>query len=133
MSLVVPNISEIVHLQYLLGLTSPGDKILRLYQNDPSITESLVIGNLTECNQAGYAAVSLFANSWTISQDMSGITTALYSEMPFNFTTGATAYGYYVTSASGGNLLWVERFSGAPYQLPSGGGQIAVSARLTLD
>lgn len=134
MSLNVPNTAEIIMLQYILGLTSPGNKILRLYKNDPSISDSTVLGGLTECTEAGYAPVTLYSISWTISQDMSGVTTALYSEMPFNFTTGATVYGYYITSAVGGNLLWVERFSGAPYQLPaSGGGQIGVEARTTLD
>ena len=134
MSLTVPNTAEIIMLQYIMGLTSPGNKILRLYNNDPSISDSTTLGSLTEATEDGYAPVTLYSISWTISQDMAGVTTALYSEMPFNFTTGATIYGYYITSAVGNNLLWVERFSGAPYQLPaSGGGQIAVEARTTLD
>lgn len=120
-------------LQYIMGLTSPGDKILHLYKNDPSISDGIVIGSLTESTEAGYTPHSLYSISWTISQDMSGVTTALYSEQPFNFTVTATVYGYYVTSAVGNNLLWVERFAGAPYQLPSGGGQIAVQAKTTLD
>lgn len=132
MSLTVPNTAEIVMLQYIMGLTSPGNKILHLYKNDPSISDATVLGNLTESTEAGYALITLYSISWTISQDMSGVTTALYSEMPFNFTTGATVYGYYVTSIAG-DLLWVERFSGAPYQLPTGGGQIAVQAKATLD
>jgi len=133
MSLTVPNTAEIIMLQYIMGLTSPGDKILHLYKNDPSISDATTLGSLTESTEAGYAPITLYSISWTISQDMAGVTTALYSEMPFNFTTGATVYGYYVTSAVGGNLLWVERFSGAPYQLPAGGGQIAVQAKSTLD
>lgn len=133
MSLTVPNTAEIIMLQYIMGLTSPGDKILHLYKNDPSISDAITLGSLTESTEAGYAPITLYSISWTISQDLSGVTTALYSEMPFNFTTGATCYGYYVTSAVGGNLLWVERFSGAPYQLPAGGGQVAVQAKTTLD
>ena len=133
MSLTVPNTSEIVMLQYILGLTSPGDKILHLYKLDPSISDSTGIGALTESTEAGYAPISLYSISWTISQDLAGITTALYSEMPFNFVSGATVYGYYITSAVGNNLLWVERFAGAPYQLPITGGQIAVQPKVTLD
>lgn len=134
MSLTIPNSAEIIMLQYIMGLTSPGDKILRLYKNDPTISDATTIGSLTEATEAGYTPASLYSISWTISQDMAGVTTALYSELPFNFSTGATIYGYYITSAVGNNLLWVERFPGAPYQLPTtGGGQIAVQARTTLD
>lgn len=132
MSLTVPLTSQIVILQYIMGLTAPGNKILHLYKNDPSISTATTLGSLTESTEAGYAPVTLYSISWTISQDMSGVTTAIYSEMPFDFTTGATVYGYYLTSVTG-SLLWVERFGGAPYQLPTGGGEIAVSARTTLD
>ena len=133
MPLIVTNSAEIILLQYIMGLTSPGDKILRLYKNDPSLSETTVIGNLTECTEVGYAPVSLYSISWTISQDVSGITTASYSEVPFNFVTGVTVFGYYVTSAVGNNLQWVERFGGAPYQLPASGGQITVKTTTNLD
>jgi hypothetical protein len=56
----------------------------------------------------------------------------LFSERTFTFNTNAIAYGYYVTTTAG-TLLWVERFSGAPFQIPDGGGTISISARLTLN
>ncbi len=132
MSLTVTLTSEIILLQYIMGLTEPGNKILHLYKNNATVSHATTIGSLTESTEAGYAPITLYSISWTIAQDMSGVTTAIYSEMPFNFTTGATVYGYYVTDTLG-NLLWVEQFSGAPYQLPTTGGQIAVEAEVTLD
>jgi hypothetical protein len=72
-------------------------------------------------------------SSWTTTQ-VAGTTTAVYSEQTFTFTTAVTVYGYYVTTIGGSpELLWLERFSGAPFILPSGGGQIAISARISLD
>ncbi len=133
MSLVVPNSAEITMLRYVLGMTAPGDKILRLYTNSTPPSDTTTFGSLTEpTTLTGYSVYTLYANSWTISQDGSGVTTAIYSELPFNFTTGATIYGYWVTSTTG-DLCWVEQFNGAPYQLPVTGGQIAVQARVTLD
>jgi hypothetical protein len=131
MSLVVSDSAEIVLLQYLLNMTSPTHPVLKLYKNDVTPSESTVIGGLTQATEAGYASITLPGTSWTTTQ-VSGVTTGVYSEQTFTFTTGATIYGYYVTT-TGGSLLWVERFPGAPFILPDGGGQIAVSPRITLD
>jgi hypothetical protein len=131
MSLVVTNSAEILLLQYLLNMASPTDQILHLFTNNVTPGESTVIGGLTEATEAGYAVITLTGGSWTTTQN-SGVTTGVYSEQTFTFTTGATLYGYYVTDTSG-NLLWVERFSGTAFQLPTGGGQIAVTPTITLE
>lgn len=133
MALVVPNSAEIIMLRYILGLTTPGNKILRLYTNSTPPSDSTVLGSLTEPDGAsGYNVHTLYGSSWTVAQDGAGVTTALYTELAFNFTTGATIYGYWVTSTTS-DLCWVEQFNGAPYQLPVTGGQISVQARATLD
>lgn len=131
MALVVTNSAEILMLQYLLNKSSPTDQILHLFKNDVTPGEATVIGGLTESNEAGYAAISLTGSSWSVTQD-SGVTTGEYAEQTFTFTEAATIYGYYVTDTSG-NLLWAERFTGTAFQLPSGGGQIAVTPTITLD
>lgn len=131
MTLAVPNSAEILMLQYLLNMASPGNQLLHLFKNDLTPGEATVGGGVTEATEAGYAIITLTGAGWTVAQD-AGTTTGMYSEQTFTFTTGATLYGYYVTTLAG-DLLWVERFSGAPYQLPVGGGEIAVTPQINLD
>jgi len=141
MALVVPDVAEILMLQYIVnmlatdGTAGPagGNRVLRLYTNNPTIDDSITTSVITEAVGAtGYAPITLAGSSWTTTQAV-GVTTAVYSEQTFTFTTAVTIYGYYVTSQTGGNLLWVEKFSGAPFQLPSGGGEIAITPKITLD
>lgn len=142
MSLVVPNISDVLMLQYIVnmiaqdGAAAPvgGERCLRLFSNNLTPGKSTVIGDITEADGlTGYTPITLVGSSWTTTSS-GGVNTAVYSEQTFAFTTGVTIYGYYVTTIEGTpRLLWVERFSTAPYTLPAGGGEIAVSPRFTLN
>lgn len=137
MSLVVPFSSEVSFLEILVnkfatdGSAGPsnGNRLLRLFTNNLTPTDSTVIGNVTECTIAGYSAITLTGSSWTVAT-VSGISTASYPEQTFTMTAAATIYGYYVTTL-GGALLWIERFTGAPFNLPSGGGSVACSIKLS--
>lgn len=139
MALVVPDTAEILMLQYLVNMLSTdgtagpsgGHRLLRLFTNNATIDDSITFGGLTEATATGYAPFTLVGSSWTTTQSV-GVTTAVYSEQTFTFTTGVTVYGYYVTNL-GSSLLWVEKFSGAPFTLPAGGGEIAITAKVTLD
>lgn len=131
MPLVAPDEGEILLLQYIVNMVAPGAPVLHLYKNQPTIDDNVTRAILTEATEAGYAAITLTAAGWTTTQ-AGGVTTAEYSEQTFNFTTGASLYGYYVTDTSD-NLLWIEEFSGAPFTLPSGGGTIAITSKITLD
>lgn len=135
MSLVVPNVSEIRLLQYIVAITAAGNPVLHLYSNDLTPGESTpgpgTGGGPTESTAAGYAAITLTSSGWTTVQ-ASGVTTAQTSGVTFSFTTGAAPYGYYVTDTSN-NMLWIERFSGAPFTLPASGGDIAITPKITLD
>lgn len=146
MALTVPLVAgEYLMLQYILGLSSVNTSftpsssngpVLHLYSNDPSIGNSTIISQLTECTSAGYAPITLVSTSWTTTQ-LSGVTTGVYSAQTFNFTTNAVAYGYYVTDCTSantgrGNLLWLERFTGAPFSIPDNGGNIQISSKITL-
>lgn len=142
MSLLVPDIGEILMLQYLVNMISTdgtaapasGQRLLRLFTNNLTPAESTTLATVTEAlGASGYLPVTLVGSSWTTTQT-SGTTTAVYSEQTFTFTTAVTVYGYYVTTIYGSPaLLWLERFSGAPFILPAGGGQIAISPRISLD
>jgi hypothetical protein len=132
MSLVCPDqVGEILFLQYIVGLVDAGNPVLHLYANDITPSDSTVIGDLTEVSTlAGYVPVTLVSSNWTTTQ-VSGVTTAVYSEKAFSMTTAVTAYGYYITTTSN-QLLVLERFSGAPFQMPSGGGAITITPKITL-
>lgn len=132
MTLVCPNSGEIILLKYIVGLVDAGNPVLHLYGNDVTPADTTVIGDLTECTSAGYAPVTLTSVNWTVVQDgLTGVTTAQYTQRSFAFSTAARTYGYYVTDTSN-NLLWLERFDGAPYVMPDDGGSVAVVPALNL-
>ncbi len=132
MALVCPDQKgEILLLQYIVGMVNADNPVLHLYANDVTPSDSTVKADLTEVAGAtGYAAITLLSANWTTVQ-AAGVTTAVYSERTFTFTTDATAYGYFITNQSN-DLLWLERFSGAPFDIPDGGGTISITAKLTL-
>lgn len=130
MSLVVPNVGEVLMLKYALNHTAPGDPVLRLFVNDITPDDDTVVEDLTEATEAGYSAITLTGTEFTISTNGSGDTVAEYAEQTFTFTEAATVYGYYVTDAAGTGLLWVERFSDAPHTFPSGGGNEVVTPKI---
>ena len=132
MSLVCPDQKgEILLLQYIVGMVNADNPVLHLYANDITPSDSSVIGDLTEVAGAtGYAAITLLSANWTTTQS-GGITTAVFSEQTFTFTTDATSFGYFVTDETS-QLLWLERFSGAPFQIPDGGGTVSITTKLTL-
>lgn len=132
MALVCPDqMGEILMLQYIVGMVNADNPVLHLYSNDVTPSDSTVIGDLTQVAGAtGYTPITLVSTGWTTVQT-GGVTSAVYDEETFVFTTAATAYGYYVTNESN-QLLWLERFSGAPFEIPDGGGTISITAKLTL-
>ena len=132
MAISVPDIAEVLLLQYITGLAVPGSPVIHLYSADVDPWETTALGDLTETNKAGYSAMTLTSTYWTVSTLTGNVTTAMYSQQTFSFTTGADIYGYYITNVAN-SLMWCERFTGAPFRLPSGGGTIAISPRVTLD
>lgn len=132
MALVCPDRwGEILLLQYIVGMVNADNPVLHLYANDIIPSDSTIMADLIEVPTiSGYSPITLLSSNWTTVQ-AGGVTTAVYSEQTFTFTTDATAYGYYVTDQSN-QLLWLERFSGAPFDIPDGGGTISVTTKLTL-
>jgi hypothetical protein len=132
MALVIPDISEVVLLNNMLNIATPTNTVLHLYSNNLTPSSTTVIGDVTEVASGGYASVTLTSSSWTVETSVGGITTATYSEQTFNITTSSTVYGYYITNVAG-DLLWLERFTAAPFQLPGSGGQILVTSTISLN
>ncbi len=132
MALVIPNASEVKLLNNLLNITPPTNTDLHLYSNNLTPSSTTVIGDVTEVASGGYAAITLTSSSWTVATSGGGVTTASYAEQTFNITTSSTIYGYYVTNLAG-DLLWVERFTAAPFQLPGSGGQVLITTQVSLN
>jgi len=132
MSLVVPNEGELLLLQYMVNKTEPVDLSLRLYNNDQTLAEATAYADLTQVSAAGYAAQTLTGSDWSTALVSTNTATASHVEKTFTMSVAATIYGYYVTAGTS-TVLWAERFSGAPFVLPAGGGTIAITPKVTLD
>jgi hypothetical protein len=139
MSLVVPNDSDVLMLKYIVnnlaqdGGSPPsgGQRLLRLFTNNLTPGKSTTIANINEATATGYSPITLTGTSWTVTSS-AGTNSAVYNQQTFTFTTGSSVYGYYITTIAG-DLLWLERFSVAPFVLPSGGGEIAITPKLNLN
>lgn len=133
MPLVVPDEGERRLLEYIVNKTAPTNLVLHLYKNIVDLaTEAFTASSFIESTAAGYAAVTLTGSNWTASTS-AGITAAVYSTaITFAFTAGDSIRGYYVTDTSN-NILWAEEFPGAPFTLPSSGGEIAVRPQVQLN
>lgn len=140
MSLIVNNNSKILMLGIILNKvtsdgSSPnpsGNRKLKLFVNNIVPTSTTVLANLTECSSTGYEAKVLVGENWEIGLS-EGTVSASYAEQTFDIEDEVLIYGYYVTNYNGTELLWVERFNGAPYALPVGGGSIGVELNFALN
>lgn len=143
MPLVVPDKGEIVLLEYIVNISRDNTEhpVLHLYTNDidpedashGASGEDFSTGTFTEAVESGYAAITLTGSNWTTTQ-VAGVATAQYNTgVTFSFAVGENVYGYYVTNTDD-EIMWAERFPGAPVELPTiGGGDIGIRSKITLD
>lgn len=132
MPLISPNPGQVWLLSYMLNFTIPTNVELRLYTNNltPAYTDD--VSSYVESSAGGYAAITLTGSQWTIATS-SGTTVANYAQQTFSYTTSESVYGYFVTRVGKNQVLWSERFSGAvPFNIPSGGGTVSITPRVTL-
>lgn len=138
MALVVPNASEVTLLEKMLNVNQTSTMLLKLYSSNTYPVPGTVLGDLTEANHTGYTNITLTNTNWVVAASpLTGAATATYPEQTFTFsadTSGIDVFGYYITDTSGSpKLLWVERFSTAPFGVPPAGGQIALTATISLE
>ena len=131
MTLLVPNNGEGDALSFLVNKSSPTDPILRLYSSNTTPAETDTAATYTEYSATGYAAITLTGSSWTIAEGAPS--QASYSQQTFTMTGAGDAYGYYVTRTTSGRIAWAERFTSAPFSIPSGGGTIKITPQITAD
>ena len=133
MSLLVPDVGEQEMLKRILNYSATGDLVLHLYTNDVTPAEGDTVSTYTESTAAGYGASTLTGTDWTITTT-TGTTEASYPQVTFTYTdTEPNVYGYYVTDSGGTILIWAERFSDGPYNIPSSGGEIKITPKIQLD
>lgn len=131
MALVVPNNGEGDALDGFTGKTALSTLVLRLYQSNTTPAETDTAASFTEYSATGYSAITLTGSSWTITEGAPS--SAAYSQQTYTMTGAGDAYGYYMTRATGGRLSLAERFTSAPFSIPSGGGTIKVTPQITAD
>lgn len=119
MSLLVPNDGEEIALKLLVNKASPENLVLRLYTNNKTPAETDVASDYTEAAGSGYSAITLTGANWTVTPGAP--TLASYAQQTFTITGAlGNVYGYFLTQATSGKLVWAERFSAGPYNLQNG-------------
>lgn len=125
---------EDIALRYLVGKTASTENlVLRLYKSNTTPADADVAGTYTEADFTGYSAVTLTGASWTVTPG--DPTTASYAQQSFASSANQTAqsvYGYYVTRASTGDLVFSERFSTGPFTIQNNGDTIKVTPALSM-
>jgi hypothetical protein len=132
MSLLVPNQGESIALKALLNHTAPQNLVLRLYTNNKTPAETDTEADYTQASGSGYSAITLTGSSWTVTPGAP--TSAAYAQQSFTFTGAlGNVYGYYLTQASSGLLVYAERFASAPINIQNNGEKINITPTITCD
>lgn len=139
MALLANNLGEKEMLKRIIG--SAGDTLwLRLYDNNVVPAEGDTYGTYSESGGTGYGEINLRGDSWTITTEVGDTTHADYAQQTFTYTAGDTLYGYYLVAKTadaeyGGDtvILISERFTGAPFVIPGGGGSVKISPKIQME
>lgn len=129
MAILITDAGKQKALEYLVGKdTTTESLILKLYSNNYTPDIEDIATFYTEVIGNGYTSKALTSSSWSI---VGG--EALYPQQTWAFTGAAGAvYGYYAVSAIGGDVIFAERFSDAPYTIATSGDTIRVTLNITL-
>lgn len=132
MASIIPTVGENKLAEFALGVSVPGDQLLKLFVNNVTLADANVAGNFTEMSTLGYAAKTLTKTSWVVSQNAS-IAEGTYATQIWTFSAGTavTVYGYILTDSTSGVLLGAETFA-APKVMQFAGDQIIINPKLTL-
>jgi hypothetical protein len=134
MALLLPNNGEGDALAAIVGKAAAENLVLRLYTNDITPSETDTTATYTEATFTGYAAITLTASSWTVTEGAPG--NAAYPQQTFTSSADQapqSVYGYYFTRVTSGRLAWAERFPSGPYVIANNGDNVKVTPKFTLD
>lgn len=125
-SLVVPNLSEIRMLEYILNKTPSDNPKLWLYTVPDVIPdENSVIGDFTLIADSD---IELDPLNWVIST-INGLGVAEYPTQIYTLTPGTVIYGYVITNNIADCLLWAQRCFFAPVTLTASAPTFSVTPR----
>jgi hypothetical protein len=130
MALKLVDSGEVFALGYLVNNLVPQNLVLRLFQNDKTPADDDETADYTEANFSGYTSVTLTGASWTVTPGDPSF--AVYAEQDFTSDddqSPQTVYGYYLTRATGGELVWVERLPN-PQIIQNNGDRISITPRI---
>ena len=126
MALNVPDVGENKVLEHLVNKTVPENLVARLYKNNITPSDTDTAATYTEATFPGYVAITLAGASWGAAA--AGAIT--YGSQQI-FTCSAAAvddiYGYYITQAISGALMWSERDGAAPFAIRVSGDAVKIT------
>jgi len=133
MALVVPAVGELVFLNYIVGVAAGSEElILRLFKSNNQPGQTDILGDYTEANFVGYAAIQIASGDWTVTSGSPSQAAA--PQQIFTSSQNQTQqriYGYYYTRAVSGDLVAVERFSDGPYTVAALNDRVRVTPQIT--
>lgn len=132
MALVVPNNGEGDAAEYFVNRAAPENLVLRAFESNTTPAETDTAASYTEFTAPGYASITLPGASWGAPSE-GAPTSIAYAQQTWTLTGAGSAYGYYMTRVTSGRIALAERFTGAPFTIPSGGGTIKVTPTITFD
>lgn len=133
MTLKVPDAILIASLDDLMEGRYLNAKI-KLYKNDITPDEASELADFTEADFSGYAEQALVLDG--TAAIVGGKAQQDFDPAVFAHDGGATPndlYGYFVVDSSETDLLWAERYAGAPGVINTAGQTYTVVPQLTLD
>lgn len=134
MALLTPNNGEGDMLTAIVAKAAAENLVLHLFQNNITPAETDTAATYTEATFTGYAALTLTAASWVVTEGAPS--NAAYPQVTFTSSAGSqnqNVYGYYLTRASSGRIAWAERFADGPYNIVNNGDAVKVTPVITLD
>lgn len=131
---ICPNEGEMKILEHLVNKTAPENLILRLFQNNVTLADTVTSASFTEATFTGYSAITLTGASWGAASSGNPSTIA-YAQQTFTSSAGSqsqTIYGYYLQQTTSGKVLFAEKFTGTPPVIQNNGDTIKVTPTITL-
>lgn len=133
MSIVVPDVAERTLLNSLRNSLFNSNCHVHLFKNNLTPGDATVLGDFTEANFTGYAAITpsvgaAFTNG-------AGKAECDFATCTFSCTGSGTpndVYGYYVTDVGNAVLYFAERAASPPTTLNANGQTYVVVPKLTL-
>lgn len=126
MPLNFPDVGENLALEMLVNRTAPQNLVLRLYKNNITPSDTDTAATYTEATFPGYAGIALTGASWSAATGGT-ITYGAQQTFTCSGTSVDDIYGYYVTQAVSGVLLYSERDGAAPFAVRNSGDNIKIT------